>query len=171
MTPAKAKAKTNETFIVQASLTIITFDCQNIFIVQATGKVIRLFQFRCLWFKFNFYDFECNMISRLYVITNHALSWIRVLWLGMSYHGGNDNSFVVLFILNFLLTSFPLKGDLWLLSMFSFLYNGSTSLLGSEAYCWKYCTIWVHLSANNIIFTVFMVTFSMLSNLNMILFW
>ncbi len=38
-TLAKAKAKTNETFIVQASLTIITYDSQNIFIVQATGEV------------------------------------------------------------------------------------------------------------------------------------
>jgi hypothetical protein len=37
MTLAKAKAKTNETFIVQASLTIITYDRQNIFIAQATG--------------------------------------------------------------------------------------------------------------------------------------
>jgi hypothetical protein len=37
MTLAKAKAKTNETFIVQASLTIITYDHQNIFIAQATG--------------------------------------------------------------------------------------------------------------------------------------
>jgi len=50
---SQAKAKTNETFIVQASLTIITYDLQNIFIVQATGKVIRLFQFSHLWFKFN----------------------------------------------------------------------------------------------------------------------
>ncbi len=39
MTLATAKAKTNETFIVQASLTIITYNCQNIFIVQATGEV------------------------------------------------------------------------------------------------------------------------------------
>jgi hypothetical protein len=36
MTLAKAKAKTNETFIVQASPMIITYDCQNMFIVQAT---------------------------------------------------------------------------------------------------------------------------------------
>jgi hypothetical protein len=36
-TLAKAKAKTNETFIVQASLTIVTYDHQNMFIVQATG--------------------------------------------------------------------------------------------------------------------------------------
>jgi hypothetical protein len=36
MTLAKAKAKTNETFIVQASLTIVTYDRKNIFIVQAT---------------------------------------------------------------------------------------------------------------------------------------
>jgi hypothetical protein len=33
---AKAKAKTNETFIVQASLKIVTYDSQNMFIVQAT---------------------------------------------------------------------------------------------------------------------------------------
>ncbi len=38
MTLAKAKAKTNETFIVQASLMIITYDRQNIFIVQGTDK-------------------------------------------------------------------------------------------------------------------------------------
>jgi hypothetical protein len=38
MTLAKAKAKTNETFIVQASLTIVTYDRQNIFIVQAIAK-------------------------------------------------------------------------------------------------------------------------------------
>ncbi len=37
MTLAKAKAETNETFIVQASLTIVTYDRQNMFIVQATG--------------------------------------------------------------------------------------------------------------------------------------
>ncbi len=36
MTLAKAKAKTNETFIVQALLTIITYDLQNMFKVQAT---------------------------------------------------------------------------------------------------------------------------------------
>ncbi len=38
MTLAKAKAKTNETFIVQVSLTIVTYDRQNMFIVQATGR-------------------------------------------------------------------------------------------------------------------------------------
>ncbi len=44
MTLAKAKGKTNETFIVQASLTIVTYDRQNMFIVQATGvNVIKLF--------------------------------------------------------------------------------------------------------------------------------
>jgi hypothetical protein len=37
MTLANAKAKTNETFIVQASLMIVTYNRQNIFIVQATG--------------------------------------------------------------------------------------------------------------------------------------
>jgi hypothetical protein len=35
-TLAKAKAKTNETFIVQASLMIFTYDRKNMFIVQAT---------------------------------------------------------------------------------------------------------------------------------------
>jgi hypothetical protein len=34
---SQAKARANETFIVQASLTIVTYDCQNIFIVKATG--------------------------------------------------------------------------------------------------------------------------------------
>ncbi len=39
MTLAKAKATTNETFIVQASLTIVTYNRKNIFIVQPTvGK-------------------------------------------------------------------------------------------------------------------------------------
>jgi hypothetical protein len=42
MTLAKAKAKTNETFIVKASLTIVTYDRQNIFIVQATGVRINI---------------------------------------------------------------------------------------------------------------------------------
>jgi hypothetical protein len=37
MTLAKVKAKANKTFKVQASLTVITYDCQNIFIVQATA--------------------------------------------------------------------------------------------------------------------------------------
>ena len=42
MTLAKAMANTNETFIVQASLTIVAYDRQNIFIVQATGLVYSL---------------------------------------------------------------------------------------------------------------------------------
>jgi len=37
MTLAKAKAKTNETFIIQTSLTIVTYNRQNMFILQATG--------------------------------------------------------------------------------------------------------------------------------------
>jgi hypothetical protein len=37
MVLAKAKARANKTFIAQASLTIVTYDRQNIFIVQATG--------------------------------------------------------------------------------------------------------------------------------------
>ena len=36
-TQGKATARANKTFIVQASLMIITYDRQNIFIVQATG--------------------------------------------------------------------------------------------------------------------------------------
>jgi hypothetical protein len=34
---ANIMARANRTFIVQASLTIVTYDHQNIFIVQATG--------------------------------------------------------------------------------------------------------------------------------------
>ncbi len=45
MTLAKAKAKTNETFIVQVSLTIITYDRQNKFIVQATGVSVMTNEF------------------------------------------------------------------------------------------------------------------------------
>jgi hypothetical protein len=37
MALAKAKAMANKTFIVQASLTIVTNNHQNIFIVQAIG--------------------------------------------------------------------------------------------------------------------------------------
>jgi hypothetical protein len=36
MTLANAKAKTNETFIVQASLTIVTYDRKNMLLVRAT---------------------------------------------------------------------------------------------------------------------------------------
>ncbi len=42
MTQAKAKARANRTFIVQASLTIVTYDCQNMFIVQATERCFLL---------------------------------------------------------------------------------------------------------------------------------
>jgi len=38
MTLAKAKAKTNVTFIVQASLTIVIYDRQIIFKAQAIGQ-------------------------------------------------------------------------------------------------------------------------------------
>ena len=37
MTLAKAMDRAARSFIVKASLTIVTYDCQNIFIVQATG--------------------------------------------------------------------------------------------------------------------------------------
>jgi hypothetical protein len=40
MTLAKAKAKTNGTFIVQASLTVLTYDRQNMLIVQAIGVLV-----------------------------------------------------------------------------------------------------------------------------------
>ncbi len=45
MTLTKAKAKTNETFIVQASLMIVTYDRENMFIVQATGTVFTTLHF------------------------------------------------------------------------------------------------------------------------------
>ena len=44
MTLAKAKARANETFTVQASLMIVPYDRQNISIVQATGLVNGGFQ-------------------------------------------------------------------------------------------------------------------------------
>jgi hypothetical protein len=40
MTLAKAKAKTNETLIVQVSVMIGTYNRQNMFIVQATGVFV-----------------------------------------------------------------------------------------------------------------------------------
>jgi hypothetical protein len=40
-TLAKAKAKNIETFIVLASLTIVTYDRINMFIVQATADLIK----------------------------------------------------------------------------------------------------------------------------------
>ncbi len=45
MTLEKAKAKTNETFIVQASLMIVSYDRQNMFIVQATDVSMQAFNF------------------------------------------------------------------------------------------------------------------------------
>jgi hypothetical protein len=40
MTLAKAKAKTNETLIVQVSVMIGTYNRQNMFIVQVTGVFV-----------------------------------------------------------------------------------------------------------------------------------
>ncbi len=40
---AKAKARANETFIVQASLTIVTYDRKNIFKAQATDDAYLTF--------------------------------------------------------------------------------------------------------------------------------
>jgi len=34
---ANVKARADEIFVVQASLMIVTYQCQNVFIVQATG--------------------------------------------------------------------------------------------------------------------------------------
>ncbi len=45
MALAKAKAKTNETFIVQASLTIVSYDRQNMLIVQATDVSMQALNF------------------------------------------------------------------------------------------------------------------------------
>jgi hypothetical protein len=43
MTLAKAIRLRQSTFIVQASFTIVTYDCQNIFIIQATARAFALF--------------------------------------------------------------------------------------------------------------------------------
>ena len=37
MTQAKARARANKEFKLQTSLTIVTYDCQNMFIIKATG--------------------------------------------------------------------------------------------------------------------------------------
>jgi hypothetical protein len=42
MTLAQARARANKTFIVQAPIAIVAYDCQNIFTVQATGLFTRL---------------------------------------------------------------------------------------------------------------------------------
>ncbi len=42
MTLAKAKAKTNETFIVHASLMIVTYDHQNMFIVHGAEYALTM---------------------------------------------------------------------------------------------------------------------------------
>ncbi len=42
MTLAQAKAWANKTFIVQAPIAIVAYNCQNIFTVQATGFFTRL---------------------------------------------------------------------------------------------------------------------------------
>jgi hypothetical protein len=49
MTLAKAKAKTNETFIVQASLTIVTYDCQNMFMYRPQVLIARGNTFRIVY--------------------------------------------------------------------------------------------------------------------------
>ncbi len=50
MTLGEAKARTDKTFIVQASLMISTNDCDNIFIVEAAGvRTANLLQ--CFWMK------------------------------------------------------------------------------------------------------------------------
>ncbi len=51
MTLAKAKAKTIKTFIVKASLTIVTYDRQNMFIVQATDRKQSLLLIKYLTYK------------------------------------------------------------------------------------------------------------------------
>jgi hypothetical protein len=48
-TLAKAKAGANKTFIVQASLMIITYDRRNIFIVRATELLLSLGFFKTVF--------------------------------------------------------------------------------------------------------------------------
>jgi len=54
MTLAKAKARANETFIVQSSLTIVTYNRQNIFMVQATEKICKEQRFQLILHKHTF---------------------------------------------------------------------------------------------------------------------
>jgi hypothetical protein len=46
---SKANAKTNVTFIVQVSLMIVTYDCQNMFIEEATGPSCVNFSIQLYW--------------------------------------------------------------------------------------------------------------------------
>ncbi len=70
MTLAKAKARANETFIVQAPLTIVTYDCQNIFIEQATSLLKLLNSFQQKHFSFVFLPLFAND-------TNQSYTWSR----------------------------------------------------------------------------------------------
>ncbi len=46
MTLAKAKLASSITFLVLVSFTIVTYNCQNMFIIQATEKgIFNLFQY------------------------------------------------------------------------------------------------------------------------------
>jgi hypothetical protein len=79
MTLAKAKAKTNETFIVQASLKIISYDHQNIFIVQATGwSVYAVFCLVC-YFKERSNAFQVNS-AFLLEFCSKAIQFILDFW-------------------------------------------------------------------------------------------
>ncbi len=70
-TQAKAQAKTSETFIVLASLTIVTYNLKNMFIVQATGdNLIKLF-----WHKFTQVIFKLDLIIVIPQISLMFIKW------------------------------------------------------------------------------------------------
>ncbi len=50
MTLAKAKLALSITFIVLASFTIVTYDRQNMFIIQATGVVVKWQQLQARYY-------------------------------------------------------------------------------------------------------------------------
>ncbi len=56
-TLAKAKAMANKTFTVQASLMIVTYDHQNIFIVQATDQILE----ECVEVRTNVFKCNCHL--------------------------------------------------------------------------------------------------------------
>jgi hypothetical protein len=86
MTWAKAKVRANKTFIVQASFTIITYDHQNIFIVEATVRVKPIIFFTVL----------------LFAPSSAYNRWIRTLKLRilsiLVYHYASPTGFILLYV-------------------------------------------------------------------------
>jgi hypothetical protein len=87
MTLAKAKSGADKTFIVQASLTIVTYNHQNIFIVQATEVVSRVIHLVCsflLQLTKLFFPFDLRVNFRQKKIVQSSLQTFLVPCLSVS---------------------------------------------------------------------------------------